>query len=309
MIITAKSNHKPEQLMDRVNKGFKEIELQLTNDFLIPNKDLNDYFKSVLNNSWDIISIHMPLISGQQDINLEFLTCEKYKPIFIEVCTLAQKCAEFYKHDVTIVLHNSFSLKMYELIPCLFNEVKKILEYCIAKFPNVTYSMENIFPINVKYDYIFLQNCSFLENVELAQYFNDFFNVKRFYTTLDICHALCTLKIMELYKSEPRYQKFLYTLESFFDGNKHLINNIHLNNIRNMGIEKGDHSAKFDKDNPNDTQLLCDILKLYKKYNLTCNITIEIDEANYDDAILAKECKDLINEQLMLLKGGNNAQN
>ena len=48
MIITAKANHKPEQLTDRVNKGFKEIELQLTGDFMKAERNLNDYLNNIL---------------------------------------------------------------------------------------------------------------------------------------------------------------------------------------------------------------------------------------------------------------------
>lgn len=302
MLLVAKSSCDRKQLLDRLSKGFKYIELQLTKDFLDKNLNLEKYYQDILDPNWDILSVHMPLISGGQDIDLEFFSLPEYKEVFENTCELAEKCAEYYNHPVTIVIHSSFTLRMYELIPILFDYIKDLFSKIILKYPNITFSFENVFPINIKDDHIFLQNNVFLENPILVQYFNNYFGKQLFFSTLDICHLLGTLHVMELFKDESKYQKYNFTIEDYFKSNASTINNIHFNNIVGCGLDKMKHSAAFDKHSTKDIELVKYLLKMYKKYNYNCQITLEIDEINYENAILAKEAKDLILELLESLE-------
>jgi len=302
MLLVAKSSCDKKQLEDRYNKGFRYIELQLTKDFLEENISIDNYCAKVLNNKWDVLSVHMPLIAGGQDIDLEFFSLPKYKKVFKDVCALTQRCAEFYRHPVSIIIHSSFTLRMYELIPILFDYIKDLFSEIISSYPDITFSFENVFPINIKEDHIFLQNNVFLENAILVKYFNNYFNKNIFYSTLDICHLLGTLTVMEIFKDEEKYQKYRFSIEDYFKSNADTINNIHFNNIVDCGLDKMKHSAKFDRNNPEDIRLIKHLLNLYKKYNYNCPLTLEIDEEDYENAILAMEAKDLILEQLEILE-------
>ena len=132
MLLVAKSSCDRKQLLDRLSKGFKHIELQLTKDFLDKNLNLEKYYQDILDPDWDILSVHMPLISGGQDIDLEFFSLPEYKEVFENTCELAEKCAEYYNHPVTIVIHSSFTLRMYELIPILFDYIKDLFSKIIS---------------------------------------------------------------------------------------------------------------------------------------------------------------------------------
>ena len=302
MLLVAKSSCDKKQLEDRLSKGFNHIELQLTKEFLDEDICVEEYYEDMLDKRWDILSVHMPLIAGGQDVDLEFFSLPQYKKVFNNVCKLTQKCAEFYNHPVTIIIHSSFTLRIYELIPVLFDYIKALFSEIISEYPDITFSFENVFPINLKEDHIFLQNNVFLENSILVKYFNNYFNKNIFYSTLDICHLLGTLKVMELFKDEAKYQKFNFSIEDYFKSNVDTINNIHFNNIIGCGLDKMKHSATFNKENKEDIELIKYLLKLYKKYNYNCPLTLEIDEEDYENAILAKGARDLILEQIEALE-------
>lgn len=302
MLLVAKSSCSKKQLEDRYSKGFSHIELQLTKEFLEEDVRVEDFYKDILDPRWNILSVHMPLIAGGQDVDLEFFSLPKYRIVFKNVCKLTQKCAEYYNHPVSIIIHSSFTLRMYELIPVLFDYIKKLFSEVIFEYPDITFSFENVFPINLKDDHIFLQNNVFLENEILVKFFNNYFKKNIFFSTLDICHLLGTLNVMKIFEDEQKYKKFNFTIEDYFKSNLTTINNIHFNNIVGCGLDKMKHSAKFDKNKEEDVLLVKYLLSLYKKYNYTCPLTLEIDEEDYENAILAKEAKDLILEQLEILE-------
>ena len=89
MLLVAKSSCDRKQLLDRLSKGFKHIELQLTKDFLDKNLNLEKYYQDILDPNWDILSVHMPLISGGQDIDLEFFSLPEYKEVFENMDSMA----------------------------------------------------------------------------------------------------------------------------------------------------------------------------------------------------------------------------
>lgn len=296
MKIVAKSNTELQQLNDRKKKGFKYLELQLTATFLSDDFDMNKCFKNILNHDWDILSIHMPLIPGGEDINLEYFSFPQYLKVFYKTCDMAQRCAEFYNHEVSIIIHSGFSIRMFNQIPGLFTFIKNLFSQCIQKYPQVTYSFENVCALNIRNDYIAFNNVVFDENAELAKHFNKILNTHKFYSTIDICHALINMKLFNNMSEEHKMKKFLVDLDFYFKQNKNNINNIHLNNFRNYGLDKMDHGADFSR--KEDEKLLDLILELYKKYKYSCPITLELDELDYNNAICAYGLKRQIEKKL-----------
>ncbi len=292
MRILAKSNTDLVQLNDRKEKGFKYLELQLTDTFLDNNFDINECYKNILRNDWDILNIHLPLIPGGEDINLEYFSYSPYLRVFYKTCELAQRCAIFYGHDVSIIIHSGFTVRMFNLIPQLLSYIENIFRDCISKYPNVTYSFENVCALNVRNEYIAFNSVVFNENAELANFFNKNLKVKKFYSTIDICHALINMKLFRHMSDEDKMKKFIVDLEYYFKENKDTINNIHLNNSRNYGLNKMDHGADFSK--PEDELLLNMILHYYKKYHYHCPVTLELDELDYNNAVCAFNLKQQI---------------
>ena len=293
MNIVAKSACDIKQITDRINKGFHHIEIQLTNDFLMPTRSLQDY--SVIHSSkdWDIQNIHMPL-TKIDDVNLEYLGNSTYSSVFFNACKLAQDCALTYNHPVTLVIHCGQSLSNFKLMPSVLHDVEKILLLCMNYYPNVLFSIENLSPCYTKKGKVVLQPTAFGENVELANYFNNLFETNKFHTTIDICHILMTQNLLNFLKPESSIDADDFSLEWYFKQNQSTVNNIHLNNIRGLGIKKMHHGASFVETNEHDMKLLKEIFSLYNKYNYFCNLTLEDDELDYIDIKEAPKLKSLI---------------
>ena len=301
MKIVAKSGCKLEQLEDRYNKGFRFFEIQLDREFVDETFSLANY-NHIMSNCWDIQSIHMPIVPDGEEFNLEYLGDSKYSMILFNVCKIAQACADFYKHPIIIVIHDGIPIKSLIKMPDTLNKIVSIFEIVFKYYPSVIFSIENITSFVIKNKTVkFRQNC-FTENVEIAQYLNKRLDTNRFGTTLDICHVLMTQLSMQFISDYPKWEDTKRDLEYYIAENQNTINNVHLNNMREIGIQKMNHGASFDKDNPSDMLILDNFFDLYQKYEYSCNVTLEVDEISYLDAINAKRLKDLIEERYLIVQ-------
>lgn len=287
------------QLIDRVNKGFYHIELQLTGSFC-ENSNPKDYI-NLLNPDWDIQHVHMPFIPKSTDFPFEYIGDDECGNVFINACRLCQMFAEYYEHDVTLVMHTSVPLEHFQFLPRALYDIEQTLIEAMVTAPNVIFSVENGALYSSRKRDLFINPCSFDENTQWATYFNQKFKTTRFKTTLDICHALMSMKMMSIFDNN-KTKHLIKDIEWFFEKNKDLINNIHLNNIHSFGLI-GDHSEPFIESNDNDMKILDTVFSLIKQYNLDCNITIEVDETDYTDAenaevqnnLIIKRYSDIIN--------------
>ena len=301
MKIVAKSGCSIEQLLDRQKKGFQYIELQLAKEFVDEEFDLNNY-THVMSPHWDIQGIHMPLIPVGEEFDLEYLGVPKYSTLFLQVCQLAQACADYYKHSVMIVIHCGLPLSTLLKLPDTLDKITTIFKQALDCYSDITLSIENITSYVIRNNTVqFRQNC-FTENVELAQYFNEALHTTRMHTTLDICHYLMTQLSMQFILDIDRWKQTRRDLEFYFCENQSTINNIHLNNMRELGISKMNHGASFDETNPDDMELLDWIFSLYKKYHYACNLTLEVDEVDYSNVQHAPKLKELIEKKYPLIQ-------
>ena len=303
MKLLAKSSEKLKQLNDRKNKGFKYIELQLTSDFIKEDVDIKKYLDNILNDNWKIESIQMPIILDDDSIDIEYLTYPENEKIFYNCCLLAQKAAEYYNKNVTVVIHNGLSLEKYKKMPVLLNNIIDILNKALIENPNIDISIENYLPFAVNKKGITLTTFCFFENVELVKYLNSICIRKSFYTTLDICNTLSTIGTLELFHDIKESNKFIVDIEEYFKKNKDVINNIHLNNIKHLGVGKGNNSVNFDENNIQDMHLLEHIIELYNKYEYDCNVVLEITELSPDDAVEAEKLFKIIKENKYSIYG------
>lgn len=291
MFIVSKAAPKIEQLIDRAEKGFTQIELQLTKEFFTCN-NLSIY-DCVLSPNWDIVHVHMPFIPKESDLPIEFISNPKFKPIFLNVCKLSQKCAEYYKHDINIIIHTNIPLNTMNNLVETLNSVEDVIGYALDEFPSIHFSIENGALYSTRKDDIRINPSAFDNNVQWANYLNSKFNTQRFNTTLDICHMLMTIRGLGNIVNHPETAHLEKTIEWFFKQNRSLIKNIHLNNMRQHGL-KTDHSETFNYSILKDVEILNTIFELYNRYNLDCNLTLEVEESDYNDAIKAKELKNLL---------------
>lgn len=294
MDLVAKSIINREEIQHKVNLGFKKLEIQLYGESFV-NGDLDEFVDISVSDEYDIVNVHMPLnVELLGDFNLEYLTNSFAYEIFMKACRYSQMIADYYNHDINIIIHNGFDMKKYQLLPILLDKLVEIFDYALDIFPSINFSIENITPFYFsKESNRFITFGGFLyENVELANYLNEKCIRPSFYTTLDTCHALLSLKTIELFKNEDFYIE--ESLECFFKENSMTCNNIHLCNLTNWGYGFLEHGSAFNMNNPKDMEVLFNIFKYYEKYTPNATITLEVCEENYLNCINVKLTRDAI---------------
>lgn len=295
MRLLAKSSCSQMQLEDRITKGFKHLEIQLTSDFFkVGNIET---YENILSVRWDVQHIHMPFIPGESDLPLEFIGYPEHTRIFFKVCNLAQRCAKYYNHPISIIIHTNIPHETMKYLPNSLEKIIEIFKIAINQSPDIIFSIENGALYSVKQNDIRINPSSFDANVQWANFLNNKLKTNRFKTTVDICHLLMTRKAMEFLTTNSETAPFEKTIDWFFQQNKDTINNIHLNNMHMFGL-KGDHSETFDESNVKDMEILTAIIMLYKQYNLDCNITLEVEENDHSNALNAEKLNKLL-RQLM----------
>lgn len=295
MKILSKSSCDLSQLNDRVNKGLKDIEIQLISDFFNASPSLSEY-THIMSENWNIEHMHMPFIPNGDDLPLEYIGHPQHNRVFDNVCKLAQKCAEYYCHDVMIIIHTIVPLAIMRNIPDGLRKVEEVLATAIECCPNIRFSIENGAICSVRNNETWFNANSFGGNVEWANYLNEKFKTNIFGTTIDICHAMMSMKATEFLREDEKNAGMIKTLEWFFEKNKDVISNIHLNNMRCIGFGR-DHSALFYEDVEEDMKVLDEVFKLYDKYGNGCDITLEVEEDDYCDAVNATQLRELISRR------------
>lgn len=285
MIINGKASLNYNQIIDRVQKGTPNIEIQLLNEFIENPKYCipEDILNLIQNNECNIQVIHMPLWE-----NYEYEVEKKETKKMVEkVCQFAQTIAEIEQHSVLIVIHISDSivnLSNYNML----NKLKTLIVNCLETYKNIEIAFENTININLKKNNnIYFTNSVTLNdnkfifsNIEFAT----FINHERCGIVLDTCHLLITKNLFK--KLERFFECKLNSkkiIEEAFQQATSFIKLIHLNYAEKHGNDEF-HSLPFLKTNKKSMKYLKYFMKLYKKYNYNCMITLEINENNYLDA-------------------------
>lgn len=169
----------------------------------------------------------------------------------------------------------------------------KSISYVLFKYPFIELVIENVTPLRKVYsDEVHLCNNFSFDNIELVKYLREELNTKRIGTYLDTCHATISRKYMEAVYNEIGGIKCLdYFLESYFKRNKDYAKLIHLSDAQGSGYDSGRHGVSF---NNKSIGKLRGIIDLYYKYDYSCPVTLEVNEADYSICDCYKETKDTL---------------
>lgn len=284
MKILAKSAPLGIQILDKVKKGCDGIEIQLLETFFQDSFTVDDCFKIITETNAIVYTLHIPIVNGK-DTNLENFSYPLYEYMFLKACELSSKLANHYKHNITMVIHNGFSLEQYQTMPLTFEYITNLLKRAFDKYNNIEFAFENILPFVISENKLPTTRNGFLyDNVDVANYFNNLFNTNRFGTVLDTCHFMCTHKIFTKMQEIDKNQSYNeFTLEDFIKANKDTIKIYHLTNIKNLGFGPKEHGTPFT-DSKEDIDFLNNFFDLHKKYvNTDPYLTLEIREDNFLD--------------------------
>lgn len=274
MIITAKSTPDIE-IDDKINRGFNNIEIQLVKERI----DNNDYFDSISRGA-NIVSVHTPLLD-KIDVEVNHIFNETYYNMFYDTCIIAQKYAEYYKHDIIVILHNGLSRSNWIDNYILIEKLAKMFKEIINIFPNLKFAIENTTPYS---NSIASEGTEVEDAAYVAKQMNKILNTNKFGVVIDICHLMMTRRYKKACLGDYPELLNLKSFEDSFKESNGLLFVMHLNNCANMGC-KNDHGIPFDESNEEDMKVLQDVITQYLKYGNNAIISLEVREDDYFNCV------------------------
>lgn len=285
MQIYGKSALTNKQMRIRKEMGFDKFELQLLGEMIgndgkiLPAKEVYD-LKTI--SQYDIRAVHAPLVNGG-DINLEYMVFGEKSKLLEECFYIAEYMAVEKQRDIILIVHTGTTVDILKQLGNIWNQLIVAIGLMLSKYPHVHLAIENIIPFrNIKYHNIQASNNFKFDNVQMAKEINEALDTNRVGTVLDTCHVLMTQRyvkaIYDIINDNEKYPMEDLSMEMYFKNNAETCKLIHLSGMDSNGIESPDHGAPFVKESPEKMEQLKEIVKMYKKYNYQCPVTLEVGE-------------------------------
>lgn len=285
MLIIAKSKLN-ECAYDKLNKHADAIELHLEDEII---KNAN-WWDGELINDLPIKVVHAPLLDSD-DVRLEIVS---HRKVLLSTCKFAQQIASVKGYDIIVVIHLGMHPEEMEQVG-IYESVKSFMQILLDTYPNLHFAIENVIRLNKTIDGKTLRFRAV--DFTAAPTFAKDMNNPRVGTCLDTCHAMMDMNIMHLIAENIGEDAKRFTIreenlgiEGFFEANKDTIKLIHLARINKHGCG-ADHGLGFSEDN---REQMSHIISLYRKYQYTCPITIEVKEDDYYNAVNFQMTRELL---------------
>lgn len=237
-----------------VNKGAKMIELQLTERV---HKDI--YLKEGIH-----IGILHPMLNGSDTLSPDaFVSGTRDEEVYY-LYNLCKYIKGIQGFTPSIVLH-LYDKASIELGVALVEKVD-ILNQMYGVCPTIL--IENVLPYD-KGD--LFRNGHYKEPVKLVNICNQISPSLQFGTCLNIGHAIGTTMVMNLIGNVK------ISLLDFFKLYAATCRLIRWNDIKNFGLQKGEHSIVVDR------EFAETLHAFYARYKYKANITIDVIEEDYTD--------------------------
>lgn len=298
--INAKAAPVMEQMLSKINCGFKNIEIQLLHE-LVSEDEYNDTKTAIEQYGIDISVVHTPLISipeknVSQEVSLDCILNDKYYDMFCDTCKYSQYIAELLRHRIKIVIHNDNSKEDWERTNLIEEKIGPRIKSVLDKYKDIDLVIENGTIYNIdRFNSLFN-----MEDVSFAVKELNSIIGNRAKTLLDTCHMMIN---WEAWK-RVTYNDLTDWNEAFLKSTIYeKLGLIHLNNMKDNGIPDNYHGTAFDKNTKSDLEKLKQIMKAYERY-ADCEITIEVREDDYKSTptnlITTKEALEYLGYELDL---------
>lgn len=275
-MIIAKSAWKKNNILDKINRGAKHIEIQLldpkTDDFFNDEKREKavprELFKYVTN-------IHPPLKNKEEKSCDGPIDCKCNWNTIHRICYIANRYEEL--KNATIILHEDMTIK--QLIDYdKYDDIIKFVKDLAKQYPQMTFAIENTTRFSQSDPFYFIKLAKAIDMPNVV-------------VCLDICHAQMIMnerKCLNLLDTE----EYKNNLKTWLKQGK--IKVVHLSqakpNIEGFGNEKG-HGVTFNKDIPEDIELLKEILP---RLDEDCKIVLEVQEDDYLNSVNFTKTKEAV---------------
>lgn len=298
--INAKAAPVMEQMLSKINCGFKNIEIQLLHE-LVSEDEYNDTKTAIEQYGIDISVVHTPLITVEGEVLLEevsiiHLLKEKYFNIFEDTCKYAQYISDLEKHRIKVVIHNTWSKEDWKITNLIEEKIAPKIKQVLDKYKDIDLVVENSTSVGegTFKSILSMEDVSYSVK-ELKKTIG-----KRVNTLIDTCHMMMN---WESWK-RVTYNDLTDWNIAFYQSTVHeKLGLVHLNNVRDIGIKNEDHGIAFDKNIDDDMRKLKEIMNAYEKY-AECDITIEVREDDYKgipkNLIKTKEALEYLGYELNL---------
>jgi len=298
--INAKAAPVMEQMLSKINCGFKNIEIQLLHE-LVSEDEYNDTKTAIEQYGIDISVVHTPLISipeknVSQEVSLDCILNDKYYDMFCDTCKYSQYIAELLRHRIKIVIHNDNSKEDWERTNLIEEKIGPRIKSVLDKYKDIDLVIENGTIYNIdRFNSLFN-----MEDVSFAVKELNSIIGNRVKTLLDTCHMMIN---WEAWK-RVTYNDLTDWNDAFQKSTIYeKLGLIHLNNMKDNGIQRENHGTAFDKNIKSDLEKLKQIMKAYERY-ADCEITIEVREDDYKSTptnlITTKEALEYLGYELDL---------
>ena len=271
---------------NKLRKKADAIELHLEDEIV----NDNNWWNQELVDSLPIKIVHAPLLE-KDDVRLEIVA---HRKVILSTCKFAQRIAECKGYNIIVVIHLGMHPNVMQDIG-IYEEVKTFMKILLDTYPNLEFAIENVIRLNKTVDgkSLTFRAVDFTAAPTFAKQMNN----PRVGTCLDTCHAMMDIKLMStvenmLCEEAHRFniKEKVEGIEGFFNANKDTAKLIHLARISNHGCGQ-DHGLPFSE---NDKEQLKEIISLYRKYQYTCPITIEVKEDDYHNAVNFQMTRELL---------------
>lgn len=299
--IVAKSACIHENIKVKELIGCDGIEIQLLNDFY--KHPVIEPYVDIITKHEKVIAIHAPIIGTGDNClssnNVEYMFQYSIHALN-NLCFLAQQCAEKLGHNISVILHIEHSYA--ELVYLnLYDDLKNYIYSILISCPNISILFENVTPLShVDMELIRTTNNFLFDNVCLVHQLvlDDAYGVSdRLGTVLDLCHAEMSIEFCNILAKNFGDEICIpeYTLEDYFQQNQKYCDLIHLAKKVGHGTTDETHGQPMSTE---DKQLLTNYMNLYKKYDYSCPIVLEVKETDYLKCDGYRNTKDLLEEVL-----------
>lgn len=302
-LIYAKAAMKHEQIKTKLSIGCDGIEIQLLNELIINRlggeySKPEDTFKLHEFDKYPIHVIHSPLVSGVGDILLEAVCDEKDVSILDSTFRIANYFGELQNRKVIVVIHSETFYENISDIGCSWRNILVTIDGMLNKYPYTEIVIENVSPLRGigKGKELHLSNNFAFDNVQMVKRLREEIGTDRIGTCLDTCHMMLTQKyITGLYEMVGDIPVPDLSTMGFFEANAPYVKLFHFADMFGSGYGKGRHGIPFKPETKNKLEELCN---MYKHFDLTCPITLEVEETDFTVCDGYKTTKQLIDEIL-----------
>lgn len=298
--INAKAAPIMEQMLSKINCGFKNIEIQLLHE-LVSEDEYNDTKTAIEQYGIDISVVHTPLITVEGEVLLEevsiiHLLKEKYFNIFEDTCKYAQYISDLEKHRIKVVIHNTWSKEDWKITNLIEEKIAPKIKQVLDKYKDIDLVVENSTSVGegTFKSILSMEDVSYSVK-ELKKTIG-----KRVNTLIDTCHMMMNWEAWRrITYNDLKDWNIAFYQSTIYEK----LGLVHLNNVRDIGIKNEDHGIAFDKNIDDDMRKLKEIMNAYEKY-AECDITIEVREDDYKgipkNLIKTKEALEYLGYELNL---------